>query len=819
MKLSPSSKSTELVAKWTGWSARRPVLAIALISLVAVAVNCYPIIFCGKSYVAPVMGLPMLYEAYPTLPGMDNTAPTEAHGSDTGGTLIWGVPIGYLESRSILDHGELPLWNRYSHAGDTLIGQSISMIGDPLQWIVILGRGCALAQDLKFLLAKLLFAIGFGWLIWRLLGSLPLALIFAAMAPYCGAYYFIYNHPAFFVFSYTPWILLSALEFLNLQSRRYVGWGLAWLLANFACFNGGHIETAVILIGGLNLAALAFALAANRGLVSAVKVLLRLTIGTILFLAFTAPVWLSFLVSLQGAFTIHSRIDVVQIRFASLLGIFDGVFFRLPVHPGPVGAPAPAANLLVFVGCVYSMIRWRMLKNDLFFWINTGAIALWGGCVFGWVPNAFIAAIPFVSRIGHTHTDFSYLLVIHFTIQCAYGFKCLAREPNLLRAAAGLWWVSLVLVGMTLLYCFGFEHGAIPWIYYAAVATGAFAAPLLFAWLKSRPPIPPWGWLAILVLGFVPNFRFGLYTFGNENLLTVLRPRVTLDAPSPALAAIKADPSVPFRVTGAENILYGDYSAVYSLENISSCAPLSNVEFINLVRGFPGMLAHSEWECELTNLVTAHGLLNLLNVKYVLTPSLVSLQDGLGFRLAARNDLGVLENLDVWPRAFFSDAVVSTASTQEFIARVMQSGRQPFAALTPDELAQHPELLPLRANSKPTIAPATNYQLLPNSTAFDIHANAAGVVCLTEGQAKDFTATANGELKTVLTVNQAFKGVYLDKPGDYHIQFTYRPRYWRPACALFWTAAGLTVALSAAGIFFGKRKEVEAPPNPDIPTA
>jgi hypothetical protein len=97
--------------------------------------------------------------------------------------------------------------------------------------------------------------------------------------------------------------------------------------------------------------------------------------------------------------------------------------------------------------------------------------------------------------------------------------------------------------------------------------------------------------------------------------------------------------------------------------------------------------------------------------------------------------------------------------------------------------------------SPAAISPATNYLLLPNTTEFDIHAPSAGVVCLTEGQAKDFTAMANNVPKEVLTVNRAFKGIFLDRPGDYHVQFTYRPRHWRQACALFWISAGGVIML------------------------
>ncbi len=274
------------------WAALHPVLAIAAVSFLAVLVNCYPVIFCGKSFVAPTRDVPLLYGDFKTLPGMDPAELVIAHGSDTGGTMIWGVPVGFIESRSLLDHGELPLWNRYSNAGDTLIGQAVSMLGDPLQCIVIAGRGSSLAWDLKFLVAKFLFCVGFGLLIRRLTASLPLGLIFSVLAAYCGAFYFIFDHPVFFVFSYAPWILLSALEMLDLQSPHNLRWGLVWLLVNFSSFTAGHVEPAVVIIGGLNFAALIFALASNRGVLAAFKILGRLAMGTILFTALTSPVWL-----------------------------------------------------------------------------------------------------------------------------------------------------------------------------------------------------------------------------------------------------------------------------------------------------------------------------------------------------------------------------------------------------------------------------------------------------------------------------------------------------------------------------------------------
>ena len=62
MNLSHSLKAEITLAGLAKAAARHPVLSIILVSLAAVALNCFPIIFCGKSYVAPAWGVPLLYE-------------------------------------------------------------------------------------------------------------------------------------------------------------------------------------------------------------------------------------------------------------------------------------------------------------------------------------------------------------------------------------------------------------------------------------------------------------------------------------------------------------------------------------------------------------------------------------------------------------------------------------------------------------------------------------------------------------------------------------------------------------------------------------
>src|SRR6516164_8859957 len=77
------------------WSERHPVLVIVAVSLIAVTISSYPIILCGKSYVSPSRGLPLVYDEGPPLPGMSESQVND-HGSDSASMLLWGVPVGFI---------------------------------------------------------------------------------------------------------------------------------------------------------------------------------------------------------------------------------------------------------------------------------------------------------------------------------------------------------------------------------------------------------------------------------------------------------------------------------------------------------------------------------------------------------------------------------------------------------------------------------------------------------------------------------------------------------------------------------------------------
>jgi len=784
------------------WSRRHPLATLILVAILAVVINCYPVVFCGRSFVSPACAAPTVFDWWPPMPGMDPaTEVVDRHESDSGAIMFWCVPASFVESRSLWEAGELPLWNRYCHAGQTLIGQAISMLGDPLHLIVLFGHGSAVAWDLKFLAAKVLFCIGLGALVFRLLASRPLSLLYAVLAAYCGAFFYIENHPVFFVFSYAPWILLSALMWLDRNTKARTGWALLWLLANVSCFNAGHVEAAVDLMGGLNLAALIWALAGCRSAAERVRVLAGLAVGSILVLGLTAPTWLSFLAALPGAYTVHNEAQVTQLSPGFLAGLFDDQFFLLMIGKRQASR-VPGTSLLVLTGCILSVLHCRCWWGDNFFRVNVGALVLWGGVVFGWVPKSLLLAIPLLNRVGHTNTDFGYLLVIHLMIQSAYGFKYLVQDLNGARVVRDLWWTAMGFAALLAVYLLGTRHELLPWGYLLCGAAGAIGAPWLFLYLKRQGRgISLAGWGGVVALAFLPHARFGLYTVGNGDILMKPGPRVRLDPPLASLEKISHDATGPFRVVGLDgNFAGGDYPAVYGLEDIRSCAPLGNGEFMELVRNFPGVHFDTQWRLDVVDPDRARPLLNLLNVKYLLGDPK---KFDPAFRGLERNDFKVMENPEAWPRAFFEDRVVPFTSNQQFVDYLVQHGQQPFIGLASGEIAREPGLPALTSGGAGEITAATNYVLRPNSTAFDLVSPTAGVVCLTEGQAWDFTALVNGQPRTVLTVNQAFKGVYLDQPGRYHIEMKYRPRYWAVAVWLFWSAAVGTLVFALMGVWRG----------------
>jgi len=72
-----------------GMGSAHPRWALFMAAICSVALACFPVIFCGKSFVFADNGLLLVYEGNPTVPGGTGGRLDNAVGSDLGATMLW----------------------------------------------------------------------------------------------------------------------------------------------------------------------------------------------------------------------------------------------------------------------------------------------------------------------------------------------------------------------------------------------------------------------------------------------------------------------------------------------------------------------------------------------------------------------------------------------------------------------------------------------------------------------------------------------------------------------------------------------------------
>ena len=357
-------------AVWDG-ACSAPGWAVLAAALVGTVVANYPVIFAGRSLVTPGLVGSLLYGQPPFLPGVhgsDLGGTGDAHGADVGALLWYHLPASVAESRAVLRDGELPLWDRYNSAGSSLMGQGQSCFGDPLQILPLLAGGAAWSWDLKFLLAKWLFACGIGLCVWRTSRHLPSALALAVSASFIGLFVYRLNHPAIFSACYSPWILYCWLRFSGSTSARS---GILWLVAligaNWTEMNSGTVKEAYVLLISINFTGLCILLASQRPF--------REKMSEALLAGRRSPQAAVFAMSwahLSGSSSTgrsRRRTPAMQrpARRSScspgmFLGLFDEAFYRpFQEHLGVVN---PSANFFVLIGLAWIVVRWRAVMAD-----------------------------------------------------------------------------------------------------------------------------------------------------------------------------------------------------------------------------------------------------------------------------------------------------------------------------------------------------------------------------------------------------------------------------------------------------------------------
>ena len=399
--------------------------------------------------------------------------------------------------------------------------------------------------------------------------------------------------------------------------------------------------------------------------------------------------------------------------------------------------------------------------------------------VFGVIPGRFIVHLPFIANIVHIGETFSCPLLIIVAVMAGFGFAALTRPVPDWRPT---YFRYLALAGCLYALYFGSTQATPKSAFFVGYAGSMTLALVLLpiglhrAQAKNDVGLEAGVLVAAIVLltwrhGQYLKTPFDDYVFNPQV-------RATLDAPSPAVAFVNSQMKEPSRPMGFGANIFSGYSAILGWESILGVDPLRNPYYDELAAALGiGRVLNADIPTSESDFARFQKGLDLLNVRYYLAAHRDPPAEINGLLRLGQFDLDVYESASSWPRAFFTDRLFRYDSVAQFTAGISAGDGRPFAAAQSSEPLPPPlALLPGDLAGR-SIYPAADYRMTTNTTSFRVQAPSAGVIVLSENFVpNDFQLRVNGQPRDYFRVNHTFKGVYLDRPGLYRIEFKYRPR-------------------------------------------
>jgi hypothetical protein len=297
------------------------------------------------------------------------------------------------------------------------------------------------------------------------------------------------------------------------------------------------------------------------------------------------------------------------------------------------------------------------------------------------------------------------------------------------------------------------------------------------------------GFAGLALCLVVIHFRHGMYlaTKFDEFVLNP-KTRVDLNGKSAALDQVRAAMREPARVAGFGDAFMPGYNVLTGLETISGAEPLQSKIYRELY-GACGVVNEWGWRLRVDewNLRANRGFFDLLGIRYFLRTPAPGAPAPENLKPLAKADLDVFENPTAWPRAFFTDFVGRYRGAEELAGLLQAAQGKPFAAVEGETSSAPTEY------ASRQVVPAADYRLTANATEFTIKAPSAGLAVLCESfEDGNFRATVNGAPAAIERVDHIYKGVKIERAGEYRVRFEYWPRLLTPS--IYAAMVGLVLA-------------------------
>jgi hypothetical protein len=300
--------------------------------------------------------------------------------------------------------------------------------------------------------------------------------------------------------------------------------------------------------------------------------------------------------------------------------------------------------------------------------------------------------------------------------------------------------------------------------------------------IATRPKIRvlallPVALLSIELIGFADGFHAPI-------------PKAMLFPPVPELARPESDPAL-FRVVGWADTLPPNTASVYGLDDVRGYDGMFIRRYSELLEvgfQFTGSAHH------LVDAATPH-LLDLLNVKYVLTPPDVDLSAD-RFALVDDGPMHVYVNRKVLPRAFLVDTYV--VADGDAARRAIRDGVPDLSRTAIIDRDLDPAERPQPAGGDPGAAIMRRYE--DETVVIATSTSGRRLLMLSDAYYPGWVATVDGTPVTIERADCALRAVSVP-PGEHLVEFSYRPMSLRVGALI-----SLIAALAVMWLLWPRRR-------------
>jgi hypothetical protein len=746
----------------------------------------YPVLFFNKSFVSPA-GVSQMSSPPNELPGFKSES--AGYIGDDRGAMLWGVgPSMSVAYNSLFKFKEFPFWNRYVAGGTPLYAQTNNLILDPTNIFFAFFGSNSWSYDLKFLLSRFIFSFGISLLVLQFTKSTLSAFYTGIASIFLGYYQSRFNHPAIFVLTYMPWVIIAwkgVSDNLSFKNNDFLKTRAVFflLVTSFFLLNSGPAKEAVpaaILLHFFG--ALYFIYSAHD--TYPIKKLF-FTLGIISAALIFSSIFYTylFLDLLHKSFSVYDNPGVHQLPINNILGYFQPYFNK--------GLEGFTSNLF-YLFAITLLFRLRhTIKNIFFIKVALIISLILVFIIYGLIPNLILIKIPYFNNIHHIQNVLGAPLFIFIALLSGFAIKeyCKFSSENkiehfrhFLYIYAALYLLNASINNFHLFLPFLFTLLSFSLIYYFLAkfpknqTVTFFLTFIIFCFANGQHLPSSFDFVDKRFL--IPTGRADYLK--NSNTILFVRSYIQEHGPT--------------RVIGYENVLFPGYNARLGLESLVSVEPLRN-QLIETYYDFIGFGYANNWGWlrlpNERNIIPANKGLDLMNVGLVITELGTHLPKG--YSLIFQDDFMVWKNENYWPRAFYTNLIFSMKKDEEIIDLINKSGQGKFFAAL-DSYTHNSLNFSQDKKNNVLVASGENYKLTNNSTSFDIKVAQAGVVVLTEAYyPDDFKVYVDGSPINYFRVNQSFKGIFINNPGVHRVEFFYEPEHLKKA--LYLTLLGFLLPL------------------------